>query len=292
MIRDNPLLELWYQAYIWSRRCFGMLPIREHTMSQIQDMIETLAAAKQAMEENPHLQYRVEELQNQLRTTEADYTELGLAHVEALSSYASANARIKALEADLEAARFRELASSQKLETLVSAFRGTLDEVSPVLVPATEPNVELVATDAEVLTQTQVEHLTRAEAEAVANQAEASHTSQSFIEVDPEPKPTVRLWAKPEIEEVERSFYPDTADEVTAGPSLGDLLRQDLDPADMEKTEALLKTEEFQQGPYSGKPFSFKPDHITWPEWVAGGGTRPWWLTDDELAKLSQPSAA
>lgn len=241
MVRDTSIPELWHQALKWLRRCRVMLPIREHNI-MIQDMIETLAAAKVAMEENPNLKAKVEHLGKSLDEMDSTHQELQAQHSAVVSARDEAINRIQKLEAELEAARFRELASNTKLDKLVSSFRGLVEEVSPTPDPVTEP---VAVETAPVLTTSTSEAAPSDRIEAVSSEATQPQPDEVNV-------PEVKI-------EPERTAQAEQPTAVTEVP---------------------------QPRPYANRAPSFKPESVTWPEWIDGGGNRPWWLTDGDLNKL------
>ena len=209
----SPILDLWLDSFTWPYKCFIMLTMGKEKMTQINDIIETLAAAKLAMEENPSLKAQIEALRQEYNNLQALNQQLQDKHTDLHNQHDEACIKVTNLEASLETARFQQLNTSRKLNKLVSSLREDIDEIDPQPAQPSANPVELVA--------------------------------------EPEPVGVIAPEPKPEP----------------------DPLAYD------------------QLYPYSGKPYSFKPDSISWREWVTGGGQRPWWLTDLELDKL-EPVAA
>lgn len=196
----------------------------------IQDMIETLAAAKVAMEENPKLQAQVEGLKYQLETSEDMLKHLGNAHNKLDEAHTSAQSRIAELEAQLESARFRELASREKLDKLVSSFRETIDEVAPANVPvAADANVEMAAEQPQVLIDTT--HL----------QAESKEWNKPTIEEQPWAPNLAELKEAAEARVDERDPPAKAEQPLAEGPV-------ELEKSDMERPVASLATGQFRWG--------------------------------------------
>lgn len=228
-------------------------------MTQINDMIETLASAKLAMDENPNLKQQIAELQAKLSEMQqahdvlnADHTHLSLEHANVLGAKAE-------LEASLEAARFQELASSEKLNKLVQSFSTTLLEVMPPKPVAAEPEPVVVAQSPDVGLDWPVRTETWPQA------------------VVTEPK------AEPQVED----FSPSSEQPSTLGCT------EPEGPSAINPTPVPMQdsgggsTVTEPAKPYDGKPYSFKPEAMSWPEWISGGGQRPWYIEADGTEKYS-----
>lgn len=239
-----------------------MLPIREPRImtTPIESMIETLAAAKTAMEENPHLKATIAELEDMLNKTLAEHEALAHDHESTSRALTAAMEQIESTEAELEQARFRELAVGKKLNKLVSSFNAAISEVDPQPMAQSGPKPTMVHDDATVLELEQGNDKLQA---TIDEHTTAIEPSSTEVEAEREFKATEDSL----IEEAsEMLSQPNTIASVATTPP---------------QIERTAKAEQ----PYAGLPFSFKPDRVTWPEWVDGGGNRPWWLTDVELAK-------
>ncbi len=234
----------------------------------IQDMIETLAAAKQAMEENPKLKTQVESLSAKVDDMDAVHQELQAKHASIVDAHNSTLNRVAELEAELEAARFRELASREKFVKLVSSISEAVNEVVPAVDPISdEPDVGVAGEHAEVQVAQTDEFRPWAKPQVTdLNDQSNSEALQQFSEVD---RAISEGTAKAEAD-----FRPSGSGSTGYGSETVAESRLEVNVPDV-------------PAPYTNKPYSFKPEAVTWPEWVAGGGKRPWWLTDDELAKLS-----
>jgi chromosome segregation ATPase len=231
-------------------------------MSQIQDMIETLAAAKQAMEENPQLKTTVQELTKMLDSLQHDHGALRDHHETVIGERAMLETKLAEKEAELEAARFREQTAMEKLNTVVSTLKGAVNALMPSPDPvADQPEPELVQQSAEVLTEAPA---------APINEGPLAIGQIEDIASEMLSQPNSVVNADTIMDEIERMAQAKDTVPSTEPP----------------QPEINVPTVP-QPKPYFGKPFSFKPDAVTWPEWVAGGGSRPWWLTNEELAKLS-----
>jgi hypothetical protein len=289
-------------------RCDVMLPIKEPKM--IQDMIETLAAAKVAMEENPQLKAAINNLEFNLSHVSNELVGLGQDHGSLTTAHAAAQDRIAALEAELEAARFREQAALEKLDTVVSTLKGAVNALMPVSVSiAAESGPELVEQSADV----GVENVPTC-IQCVGGQLDTEKAGEWPGPVDdPTSDTEFSQGKKPDMEEVSsiltqpNQFNPfdedgklkasETEEEV---PMEGLPQRTEYEygiplPRTQPETTSEPNTSEMATlsapKPFFGKPHSFKPESVSWPEWISGGGARPWWLTESELDKLREGSA-
>ena len=226
----SPILDLWIDSFTWPYRCFIMLTMGKESMTQINDIIETLATAKLAMEENPGLKARIDDLLIQVYALEDKVTHLEIAQELQDTAYTEACIKVTELEANLEAARFQEQSIHSKLDKFIASISEAVGEVVPHPITA----LELVGepTDMGVITD------------------------------------------KLEI----RTNKPDLGS-VDFNPSVTDGLQPETNVLGCTQPES-------NPLPYSGRPYSFKPDSVGWRAWVEGGGQRPWWLTEGELDKL------
>lgn len=287
-------------------------------MTMVNDMIETLAAAKVAMEENPQLKRQIQDRERELMDMKSAHSELSFVHCELATDREYLYSQVKALEASLEAARFREQATSQKLDKLVSSFRETIDEVSPAPIPvAAEAVPELVVQSAEMgVVEAASEMLTQPNPfnpfdEDGNTAGEAPQTDQlmehaagrNWVEPDPTMDTEFSQGQAPAINQCPagEEDLPET-NEAWNQPertAMAEDTPSEIDVPQVETGGILVGSGEhnpwnapkIKEQPYSGKPHSFKPASITWAEWIDGGGARPWWLTETELNKLREGSA-
>ena len=236
----SPILDLWIDSFTWPYRCFIMLTMGKEKMTQINDIIETLAAAKSALDENPVLREQIKTLRQEYVHLQAINQRLQDKHTDLYDEHTEACIKVTELEASLESARFQQLDTSRKLNKLVSSLREDIDEVDPQL---TQPSIN--------------------PAELVAEPEPVGVITEPKFEPNPE-----------DIAKSQMALYQPPAELDKSEPET---------PSDAETESVPLL--------YSGRPYSFKPDSISWREWVTGGGQRPWWLTDQELDKL-EPKVA
>jgi hypothetical protein len=236
-------------------------------MSDIGNIIETLAIAKTALEENPVLKSQLEDMKAHIAKLEDAHMQLQAKHADLHNNHDEACIKVTELEASLEAARFQELAANKKLNKLAEIVGEALHEALPPVEPVVEPEPVLVDQSANVgvITESAVipEH--------VWNDIETN--SQQ----DDTPQPPVEPTENPTIES------------PPVGPSIGEPI---LSSGDSEMIPFVTnpiaepKPESIQSKPHDGKPYSFKPNSCTWREWIEGGGQRPWWLTEDVLDQM------
>lgn len=238
-------------------------------MSDIGNIIETLAQAKTALEENPNLKTEIESLKAQLNSMAQAHADLQDKHVALYNDHDEACIKVTELEASLEAARFQELAANKKLNKLAEIVGEALHEALPAVEPVVEPVVEVVDTtpDVGVITESEVipEHVWN----DIETDSPQDDTAQPPVE------PTVNP----------------TIESPPVGPSIGEPI---LSSGGSEVTPFVTnpiaepKPESIQSLPNYGKPYSFKPNSCTWREWIEGGGQRPWWLTEEVLGQMDQ----
>ena len=236
-------------------------------MSDIGNIIETLAIAKTALEENPVLKSQLEDMRAHIAKLEEAHMQLQAMHDDLFNDHDEACIKVTELEASLEAARFQELAANKKLNKLAEIVGEALHEALPPVEPVVEPEPVLVDQSANlgVITESAVipEHV------------------WNDIETDLPQDDT----AQPPVEPTENP----TIESPPVGPSIGEPI---LSSGGSEVTPFVTnpiaepKPESSQFLPNYGKPYSFKPNSMSWREWITTGGQRPWWCTDEYLNNM------
>ena len=262
-------------------------------MSDINNILETLVEAKAAIEENPQLKAEIEQLKSQLDSMNKAHGDLQKAHESLYHDHDEACIKVTELGASLEAARFQELATHQKLDKLVSVFSGAINEIVPPVVHTDEPSVSMVDQPTDVGIIDTIQPYVSIGAGSLQTDAILSDgTVIDHKTEEPTVNPTLVTTSEPITEpngsELKANPTPEPALTVGSGPNLL--------PEPITSTEGGQKTpfitnptvESVQSKPYYGRPYSFKANSVTWREWIDGGGQRPWWLTEDVLGQMDQ----
>ena len=236
-------------------------------MSDIGNIIETLAIAKTALEENPVLKSQLEDMRAHIAKLEDAHMQLQAKHADLHNNHDEACIKVTELEASLEAARFQELAANKKLNKLAEIVGEDLHEALPPVEPVVEPEPVLVDQSANlgIITKSAVipEHVW----DDIETDLPQDDTAQSSTEPTENPTPEVVSGAEPSPEPTLSSEGTEVTPFVT-------------------NPIAEPRAESSQSKPYYGRPYSFKPNSCTWREWIEGGGQRPWWLTEDVLGQM------
>jgi hypothetical protein len=275
-------------------------------MSDIGNIIETLAQAKTALEENPNLKTEIESLKAQLNSMAQAHADLQDKHVALYNDHDEACIKVTELEASLEAARFQELAANKKLNKLAEIVGEALHEALPPVEPVVEPEPVLVDQSANlgVIIPPELAEPTVTIANPDGRDWQGSpkdstegETAEQLHEAihEPDAEPTTWVqaqdkphgWLEPKVEPTVNP-----TSETTSGvePSPEPILSSGGSEVTPFVTNPIAepKPESIQSLPNYGKPYSFKPNSCTWREWIEGGGQRPWWLTEDVLGQMDQ----
>lgn len=220
------------------------------TESRTQGLFAELLEGARALEERPALEAKIADAQSarDYAMATAKFAEERYAALAA--DYDRIKAELATKEAELAQATFREKEAGDKLEVLVDAFKSVSRKVNEsVELVAPEPKPELESMPA----PTPV--------------ADTSTTSTTAGEVSTD-LPGTYPWNKPEVTEVA----------VTSNP----------DPISVASTDTGMPStvDTSASKPHADKPYWFKPDSLTWREWIDGGGERAPWLKDGDNLDL------
>lgn len=105
--------------------------------------------------------------------------------------------------------------------------------------------------------------------------AEATTTVEPDTTTIPSVEPTL---VQPVQEPVDQIHVASNGAEIVAEPSPTPTITDWGEPKIMEVAEPGLK-------PYVGMPGFDKPNSVSWADFLAGGGIRPYWLTDEEVER-------
>jgi len=176
--------------------------------------------------------------------------------------------RIKALEAELAQATFRETEVRAKLETLVSSFKNVIGEVKAAAELATElveptpaPQPEPVAVAPE--TQYNLEHVISPFVDANVSPSgsyDATSGTTQGLTGDTTPSTSVEQPSSLFTQTSPPSDTTESGSDTTETPFVGAL---PPDPIN--------------------KPYWEKPTNTTWREWINSGGERAPWVRNDKL---------
>lgn len=215
-------------------------------MSNEMNLVENFRKAAEALESLPILQENLSLKEAELTTAEARLTDLTATVNNLQASIEALTTQVRSLEVERDDAAFREVETKDKLSNLLATFKSISGLVSETI-EENEPKPEPVA-EPEPATSLP---------EIASALTEHPPLGESTVATDTVLGNTPTEWTTPIVEELAK---------VGVTKLIGEISQTSPNPHYWEDTNP-----------------QDKPSAVSWKEFFAGGGRRPFWVTDEMI---------
>lgn len=255
----------------------------------LSDLMKELQAGEEARAKVPQLEASNKEIYRQFDAAQAHNQELELAIRGYKDTIDSLSSRIRSLEVERDDAGFRELEAIDKLNTVLDTMRDVSGMLSATITRVDPPKPEPIAqqtvpfTSVPVTEEPGVSQSTPPGVVPVSSDTSGERATDPTTTATQSEPSSASYSASGDATSGQSDANPSAPSTAPIQPSASGDAAEQSQPVPSPKTEEYRPFVGQYSGadaskPNAGRSYHEKPDVMSWSDWQASGGEKPYWL--------------